>query len=71
MVEHSGAYTNHLFLESTENEAIASYRPYIDNFNLTEVQKMELVSAIRKIAEIILNKNFKIEEIKHKNGDEI
>lgn len=35
------------------------YRPHIDNFDLTEEQKLELVEAILTIADIILEKRFR------------
>jgi hypothetical protein len=35
------------------------YRPYIDAFDLTEEQKLELVNTIVTIAEVILDKKFR------------
>ena len=32
------------------------YRPYIDNFDLTEEQKIELVEAIHQIARMVLDR---------------
>lgn len=34
------------------------YRPYIDEFDLTEEEKLELVNAILQIAEVVLDKQF-------------
>jgi hypothetical protein len=34
------------------------YRPHIDNFDLTEEQKIELVEAIHQIAHLVLDKRF-------------
>lgn len=34
------------------------YRPHIDNFDLTEKQKLELVNAIEQIAQVVLDKKF-------------
>jgi len=34
------------------------YCPHIDNFDLTKEQKLELVNAIKQIAEMILNEKF-------------
>ena len=34
------------------------YRPHIDNFDLTEEQKIELVEAIHQIAHLVLEKHF-------------
>lgn len=34
------------------------YRPHVDEFDLTERQKLELVNTIVKIAEMVLDKKF-------------
>lgn len=36
------------------------YRPHIDNFDLTEEEKLELIDTIKLIAEMVLEKKFKI-----------
>ena len=38
------------------------YRPYIDNFDLTEEQKLELVNAIEQIARMVLDRQFGLAE---------
>lgn len=35
------------------------YRPHIDNFDLTEEQKLELLNTLAEIAERILERRFK------------
>jgi hypothetical protein len=39
---------------------LAAYRPYIDNFDLTEAEKLELVNAITIMAETILDAHFRV-----------
>lgn len=34
------------------------YRPHIDNFDLTEEQKIEVVEAIQQIARMVLDEKF-------------
>lgn len=34
------------------------FRPYIDNFDLTEEQKLELVNTLAMMAETVLDKHF-------------
>ncbi len=40
------------------DDPLEPYRPYIDNFDLTEEQKLELVNALKLIAEMVLEKKF-------------
>ena len=44
--------------EVGENDPLAPYRPHIDNFDLTEEQKHELVATIVLMADIILDAKF-------------
>lgn len=44
--------------EVTVNDPLAPYRPHIDNFDLTEEQKLELVNTIVLMADIILDAKF-------------
>ena len=44
--------------EVTVNDPLAPYRPHIDNFDLTEEQKLELVNTIVLMANIILDAKF-------------
>lgn len=34
------------------------YRPYIDNFDLTEEQKLELINTLEVITQMVLDKEF-------------
>ncbi|MDB2414324.1 hypothetical protein N9W34_00960 [Rickettsiales bacterium] len=36
------------------------FRPYIDNFDLTEEQKLELINTIAMMAETVLDKHFRM-----------
>lgn len=42
------------------------YRPHIDNFDLTEEQKIELVNAIKQIARMVLDRQFGLVKDKEK-----
>lgn len=42
------------------DELLEPYRPYIDNFDLTNEQKLELISAISLMADIILDARFNL-----------
>ncbi|MDB2414202.1 hypothetical protein N9W34_00345 [Rickettsiales bacterium] len=42
--------------EVGENDPLAPYRPHIDNFDLTEEQKVELVNTIELMARVVLEK---------------
>lgn len=44
--------------EVDSGDPLAPYRPHIDNFDLTEEQKLELVETIITMAEIILDAHF-------------
>tara|TARA_B100000029_G_C17392951_1_gene894116 strand:- start:609 stop:890 length:282 start_codon:yes stop_codon:yes gene_type:complete len=44
--------------EVRENDPLEPYRPHIDNFDLTEEQKLELVGAIHAIAHMVLDVQF-------------
>ncbi|MDB2414230.1 hypothetical protein N9W34_00485 [Rickettsiales bacterium] len=35
------------------------YRPYIDNFDLTEEQKLELLNTLEVMARVVLDRHFK------------
>ncbi|MEZ5690267.1 MAG: hypothetical protein R3D71_01210 [Rickettsiales bacterium] len=42
------------------------YRPHIDNFDLTEEQKLELLNTLAEIADKIIERRFKSFEQKEK-----
>jgi len=44
--------------EVGENDPLEPYRPHIDNFDLTEEQKLELVGAIHALAHMVLDVQF-------------
>ena len=46
--------------EVATDELLEPYRPHIDNFDLTNEQKLELISAISLMADIILDARFNI-----------
>ena len=35
------------------------YRPYIDNFDLTEEQKLELLNTLEVLAQMVLDRRFR------------
>lgn len=44
--------------ELGSDDPLAPYRPHIDNFDLTEEQKLELIDAIFSIAHMVLDVKF-------------
>lgn len=49
-------------------DPLEPYRPYIDNFDLTEGQKLELIDTIKLIAEMVLDKKFGFMHIEKENN---
>ncbi len=58
--EHNLASSYIESLEVGGNDPLAPYRPHIDNFDLTDEQKLELLNVITRMADIILDVRFSL-----------